>query len=82
MYVWIVSSIWSFALQAFFSGSRALFTRLTSTFFYKNNFKIGFQGTIHIFKNYFVIVFSVSVISGIQTGPEITFCFWTLKYGS
>ena len=28
-------------------------------FFIKNNFKIGFLGTIHIFKNYFVTMFLV-----------------------
>ena len=28
-------------------------------FFSKNNFKTGSHGTIHIFKNYFAIVFSV-----------------------
>jgi len=44
---------------AFFSGSRALFTGLASTFFQKNNFKTGSHGTIHTFKNYFVKVFSV-----------------------
>ena len=43
----------------FLSGSRALFTRLASIFFNKNNFKIGSHDTIHTFKNYFVIVFSV-----------------------
>ena len=59
MYVWIVSSVWSFVLQAFFNGSRALFTGPASTFFYKNNFKTGISGTIHIFKNYFATVFSV-----------------------
>ena len=54
------------------SGSRALFIRPTNYFFFnKNNFKIGFHSTIHIFKNYFVIVLSVfnfqfSAISGIQ----------------
>ena len=43
----------------FFCGSRALSTGLTSTFFTKNNFKTGFHGIIHIFKNYFPTVFSV-----------------------
>ena len=43
----------------FLSGSRALFTRLASIFFNKNNFKIGSHDTIHTFKNYFIIVFSV-----------------------
>ena len=44
---------------AFFLWVRALFTGPTSTFFTKNNFKTGFHGTIHIFKNYFPTVFSV-----------------------
>ena len=44
---------------AFFLWVRALFTGPTSTFFTKNNFKTEFHGTIHTFKNYFPIVFSV-----------------------
>ena len=47
------------AFVLFFSRSCALFMGPASTFFSKNNFKIGSHGTIHIFKNYFVIVFSV-----------------------
>ena len=43
----------------FFCGSRALFMRPVSTEFSKNNFKIGSHDTIHVFKNYFVTVFSV-----------------------
>ena len=41
------------------SGSRELFTRLISTFFNKNNFKIGSYGTIHTSKIYFVTIFSI-----------------------
>ena len=41
-----------------FSGSRALFIRPASTFFHKNNFKIGSHSTIHTFKNYFATLFS------------------------
>ena len=41
------------------SGSHALFTRLTSMEFSKIFIKIGFHGTIHTFKNYFVTIFSV-----------------------
>ena len=41
------------------SGSRELFTRLISTFFNKNNFKIRSYGNIHTFKIYFVTIFSV-----------------------
>ena len=41
------------------SGSHALFTGPTNIFFRKKNFKIGCHSTIHIFKNYFVTIFSV-----------------------
>ena len=41
------------------SGSCALFTGPVSTFFRKENFKIGSQNTIYLFKNYFIIVFSI-----------------------
>ena len=58
---------------------RALFTRPTNFTF--NNFFItnGFHGTIHIFKNYFATVFSVSVfskISCIQMDPIIGSSFY------
>ena len=43
----------------FFSGSRALFIGLASTFFSKNNFKTGSYGTIHIFKNYFYYSYDI-----------------------
>jgi len=46
-------------LVCFFSGSCALFTGPTSTFFNKNKFKTGSHDTIHKFKDYFAIVFSV-----------------------
>ena len=60
----------------FFCGSCALFIGPTSTDFSKFFFKIGSHDTIHIFKNYFTIVFSIfsfhfSAISGIQTDPKI-----------
>ena len=52
---------------------RALFTdpqiTLFSNFFIKN----GFHGTIHVFKNYFAIVFlvfSFNKISSTQTDPK------------
>ena len=41
------------------SGSHTLFTRPTSTEFNKIFIKTGFHSTIHTFKNYFAIVFSV-----------------------
>ena len=55
-----------------FSGSRALFTKHTNTFFNKNNFKTGSHDTIYIFKNYFTTIFSIfnfqfSAITNIQT---------------
>ena len=50
-----------FSVEAFFFffRSRILFTRLTSMEFSNFFFKIGSHGTIHTFKNYFIIVFSV-----------------------
>ena len=55
----------------FFSGSRVLFTGPTSTLL-KKNFKIGSYSTIHIFKNYFVTIFSIfSKINGIQIDLKI-----------
>ena len=56
----------------FFPGSHTLFTGPVSTEFSKFFFKIGSQGIIYTFKNYFAIVFSVIsfqflAISGIQT---------------
>ena len=41
------------------SGSRALFTGPTNTFFSKIFIKTGFYDTIHTFKNYFVTVFLI-----------------------
>ena len=59
-----------------FYGFHALFSGVASTKSGKINFKIGFYGTIHIFKNYLVIVLSIfsfqfSVISDIQTDPNL-----------
>ena len=59
VYVWIALKTEFPLCLAFFYGSRALFTGPTSTKFSNNNFKIGSYGTIHTFKNYFAIVFSV-----------------------
>ena len=50
----------------FFCGSYALFTRLASTFFNKNNFQTGLHGTIHILLQYF----QFSVINDIQTNTK------------
>ena len=53
---------------------RALFTNLQISFFNKIFIKIKFHDTIHIFKNYFVTVFSVfSKISGIQSHSKCPF---------
>ena len=53
---------------AFFSGSRTVFTGPASVLFSKKTFKIESHGTIHIFKNYFTIMFSV-FRTAIQTDP-------------
>ena len=54
-----------------------------TSFFNKIFIKNGSYGTIHIFKNYFVTVFSIfSKISGIQTHPKIIFHInlsWIIK---
>ena len=48
----------------------ALFMGPTTTLFRKKKFKNESHGTIHTFKNYFAIVFSVfSKINCIQTDP-------------
>ena len=59
----------------FLYGYSVLFMGLANTFFSNFFFKIEFHGTIHTFKNYFTIVFSIfsfqfSIISGIQTDPH------------
>ena len=60
VWVWMLLKIESYAcLWVFFCGSHALFTGSTNTDFSKFFFKIGSNGTIHIFKNYFVTVFSI-----------------------
>lgn len=48
-----------FSICVFFSRSHALFTGPTNTLFSKKNIKTESNDTIHIFKNYFVIVFLV-----------------------
>ena len=61
------------ALAFFFfsSGSMHYSGNPQTSFFKKNFIKNGFHGTIHIFKNYFVTVFSVfSKINNIQTYPR------------
>jgi len=45
--------------EFFLVGFMQYLRDLQVLFFSKNNFKIGSHGTIHISKNYFVIVFSV-----------------------
>ena len=68
-----------FDVHVLFNTVHALFMEPTATLF-KENIKNGSHGTIHIFKNYFVTVFSVfsfqfsifsfSKISFIQTDPN------------
>ena len=48
-----------FLTEVFFSRSRVLFTRPSSTIFSEKNFKTRFHGTIHTFKIYFITVFSI-----------------------
>ena len=56
-----------------------LFMVLTTTLFRKKNIKNEFHSTIHTFKNYFAIVFSVfNKISCIQTDPKTP---WTVHQG-
>ena len=63
----------TFSICVFFSGSRALFTRSTNTLFSNKNFKIGSNDTIHIFKNYFAIIFLVFSNKQYSNGPLINF---------
>ena len=60
-----------FCVFSVFSGSRALFTRPASTFFHKN-FKTGSHSTIHTFKNYFAILFSVFSNKRYPNRPLVT----------
>ena len=57
--VWIAMCLRMCWHLRFLVGSCALFMRLASMKKYKSNFKIGFHDTIHTFKNYFAIAFSV-----------------------
>ena len=58
-YVWIALKLFQCQRLAFLCGSHALFIIPASMDFSKSNFKTGFHGTIHTFKNYFVTVFSI-----------------------
>ena len=49
----------AFFSECFFSESCVLFTGRTSTFFSKNNFKIGSHSIINKFKNYFTTIFLI-----------------------
>ena len=53
---------YNICVRAFFSRYRALFIGPVNTFFNKKIFKTGSYNTIHIFKNYFITVFSVETI--------------------
>ena len=59
MRVWIVRLRISNASAFFFLWVCALFTGLASTEKCKSNFKTRSHRTVHTFKNYFAIVFSV-----------------------
>ena len=59
MYVWIALKTTDGRVCVFLCGSCTLFTRPASIDFSKFFFKTGSHGTIHIFKNYFAIVFSI-----------------------
>ena len=57
--VWIATCLRLCWHLCFLVGSYALFMRLASMKKYKSNFKTGPHDTIHTFKNYFTIAFSV-----------------------
>ena len=56
------------------SGSRALFIGPISTKFVKIFIKIGYHNTIHTFKNYFAIVFSVFNNKRYSNRPYMSTC--------
>ena len=65
-----------FIFYCFFSRSCVLFTRPISLFFNKIFIKNRSYGTIHTFKNYFTIMFSIfSKISGIQTHSKCIYIY-------
>ena len=63
-------------LWCFSGGSRVLFTRPTNLFFFKTFIKNESHDTIHTFKNYFTIIFSVFSFSNNKfnsNGPILYF---------
>ena len=63
----------------FFYGSCALFMEPTNMNFSKFFFKIGSYGTIYIFKNYFITIFSIfNKINCIQMDPKSECTFFTV----
>ena len=78
VYVWIMVKITFQLHPTFFSGSHALFTESTSTFFSKNNFNTGSYGTIHTFKNYFDTMFSVFSNKQYTSTPLFSFLIWAI----
>ena len=59
VWIWIQLKSNHVCVNVLSSGSHALFIGPASTKFGKINFKTVSHGTIHVFKNYFVTVFSV-----------------------
>ena len=58
-------------MKLLYRRQKSLFMHCSSTVHVFKNIKNGSHDTIHTFKNYFAIVFSVfSKMSGIQTDPK------------
>ena len=76
---------WRLHLRLCFPRSHALFIRPASMKFGEFCFKTRSHDTIHIFKNYFITIFSAisfqfSIISGIQTDLRCAFGLgWKIK---
>ena len=75
-WVWIELKL-TFCVCVQFSGSCVLFTGSISTFSNKIFIKIGFNGTIHTFKNYFITIFLVFSNKRYPNEPYI--CFFNLS---
>ena len=64
---------------SFFCGSHALFTGPASTSFNKFFFKTKSHSTIHIFKNYFITMFSIFSNKWFPNRPQISSQILLLK---
>lgn len=74
VYIWIALKMKANTHLYFFCGSCALFMGSTSTFFSsKNNYKTRSHDTTHIFKIYFVIVFSVFINKQYLNRPSVLY---------